>query len=69
METIPRSRTAKTVAVIALILASAAALADTEYCPIDNLGMYFTGKTRSESGRLLYEYKCPRGHTTWVGQY
>ena len=35
-------------------------------CPIDNGGMYFTGSTKTVGGKLLKEYKCPQGHTTWV---
>ena len=27
---------------------------------------YFTGKTKTVDGVLLYEYKCVRGHTFWV---
>lgn len=37
-------------------------------CPLDNMSMYFTGKTRTEMGKMLYEYKCPSGHVTWVVQ-
>ena len=37
-------------------------------CPIDGSGMYFTGKTKTVSGKLLYEYKCPQGHISWVVQ-
>jgi len=37
-------------------------------CPIDGGGMYFTGQTKTVSGKLLYQYKCPQGHTTWVVQ-
>ena len=35
-------------------------------CPIDKMSMYFTGKTTVEMGKLLQEYKCGAGHTTWV---
>lgn len=51
----------------ALIVASAA-YAYGATCPIDNLGMVFTGKARTEMGKLLYEYRCPSGHVTWVVQ-
>lgn len=37
-------------------------------CPIDSMSMYFTGNTRTEMGKLLYEYKCPNSHTAWVVQ-
>lgn len=52
--------------VIALFTGSAVAASVT--CPIDNTGMIFTGKTRVEMGKLLHEYRCPVGHTTWVVQ-
>ena len=40
-------------------------------CPVHgNSGAYFTGKTQTVDGVLLYEYKCPSGggHTFWVAQ-
>jgi hypothetical protein len=49
------------------ICASAFAYAAVN-CPIENFSMYFTGKTRTEMGKLLYEYKCPNGHVTWIVQ-
>ena len=50
----------------AFIALAAIAYAATVTCPIDKGGMYFTGKTTTEMGKLLYQYKCPNGHTTWV---
>lgn len=35
-------------------------------CPIDGMSMYFTGKTKTEMGKLLKQYKCASGHITWV---
>jgi hypothetical protein len=37
-------------------------------CPIDGLNMTWTGKTRTEMGRLLNEHKCPNGHVSWIVQ-
>jgi nitrite reductase/ring-hydroxylating ferredoxin subunit len=40
-------------------------------CPIHgNSGAYFTGKTKTVDGVLLYEYRCPGGggHTFWAAQ-
>lgn len=49
----------------AALLVSIAAYAAS--CPIDSSSSYFTGTTRvdSASGKLLYEFKCARGHTFW----
>ena len=35
-------------------------------CPVDDNSGYFTGTTRSVSGVLMKEYKCPQGHIYWV---
>jgi hypothetical protein len=52
---------------IAIALAlSGLAIAASVQCPIDNMNMVFTGQTKSEGGKLLYQYRCPSGHTTWV---
>lgn len=51
---------------IALFTSTAVAASVT--CPIDNMSMIFTGKTRVEMGKMLYEYKCPTGHVTWIVQ-
>ena len=37
-------------------------------CPIDDSGAYFTGRTETISGHLMYEYKCPQGHLFLVRQ-
>lgn len=34
-------------------------------CVVDDLSMYFTGKTQVVSGTLLKEYRCARGHVAW----
>ena len=49
-----------------IIAASVAAYAASVKCPIDNFDMYFTGKTKSEMGKLLQEHKCANGHVAWV---
>lgn len=55
--------------VIGVVVATAFAVyAAFVNCPIDNMSMYFTGKTTTEMGKLLYQYKCPNGHVTWVVQ-
>lgn len=55
----------KVLIVISVVLFSAIAYASVT-CPIDRMSMYFTGKTTTEMGKLLYEHKCPNGHTTWI---
>ncbi len=52
--------------VVAAMAVAAAAYAASVNCPIDKMSMYFTGTTTTEMGKLLYQYKCPNGHTTWV---
>lgn len=49
----------------AMLLSIAAYAAAT--CPIDGGSSYFTGNTRVDgpTGKLLYEHRCPRGHTFW----
>lgn len=58
----------KIAAFMAALAFAASAYAWGMSCPIDSMGMYFTGNTRIEMGKLLYEYKCPSGHVTWVVQ-
>jgi len=36
-------------------------------CPTCGAGVYFTGETYTESGKLFKVYKCPAGHRS-VGQ-
>lgn len=52
--------------VLVTIGAATAAYAAVVDCPIDGMSMRFTGNTQIEMGKLLKEYKCPHGHTTWV---
>lgn len=35
-------------------------------CPSCDMTMYFTGKVKSEYGKMLYLYSCPSGHYYWV---
>ena len=51
-----------------LVCVAAGAFAVSATCPIDNLSMMWTGKTRVEMGKMLYEVKCVQGHTSWVVQ-
>ena len=53
---------------IALVSVAVGAFAVSATCPIDNLSMMWTGKTRVEMGKMLYEVKCLNGHTSWVVQ-
>jgi len=55
----------KVMAAVASVLFAASAYAFMS-CPIDGSSMFFTGKTTTEMGKLLKEYKCASGHTTWV---
>lgn len=59
------TKTSKMLLGLAGAVIAAAAYAAVS-CPIDNGGMYFTGSTKTVGGKLLKEYKCPQGHTTWV---
>ena len=53
---------------ISLFVAFATAYAMNVICPIDNFSMMWTGQTQTEWGKMLYQYKCPGGHITWVVQ-
>lgn len=37
-------------------------------CQYDGSTMMWTGKTKTEWGKLLKEYKCPAGHVEWRPQ-
>ena len=37
-------------------------------CQYDGSAMMWTGKTKTEWGKLLKEYKCPAGHIEWRSQ-
>ncbi len=50
---------------ILALLAGALLLFGFYSCPIDNLTMNWTGRTRFESGVMLKEYRCVRGHIAW----
>jgi hypothetical protein len=51
-----------------LIAAAFAADAGSYTCQIDHSALYATGQTRTDTvtGTLLWEYKCPMGHTFWI---
>lgn len=68
MKIIPRSGFKIAMASVAILLSAVAAYALGVSCPIDGMSMIFTGKTQSDSGKILQEYKCPRGHVQWVIQ-
>lgn len=50
------------------ILLAGSAFAGNYTCQLDGNAMYMTGATRIDFGHLLYEYKCPVGHTAWMAQ-
>lgn len=54
-----------TLGLVAIAVTSLALAADVK-CALDNNSMYFTGKTKTEMGKLLQEHKCPLGHVVWV---
>lgn len=57
----------RSLGVLALgVLLIGSVLAQTVTCPIDKLSMMFTGTTKVEMGKMLYEHRCANGHTTWV---
>lgn len=61
----------KTILLISLIIVAvvAAGVFGQRYtCAIDNSQMQFTGQTRVEGAKILYEYKCLQGHTAWAVQ-
>jgi hypothetical protein len=51
-----------------LVTVTLAATAATYTCQIDHSALYATGRTRTDTatGTLLWEYKCPMGHTYWI---
>ena len=54
---------------IGLVLALIGVIAiEAVTCPIDNFTMSWTGRSKTDSGKMLHEYKCPSGHVTWVVQ-
>lgn len=63
-----KMKTKSKIVIAALGLAFVTAAYASYSCPIDNSGMYWTGQTRAEMGKLLYEYKCPSGHVSWIVQ-
>lgn len=59
-------RIVKTSTILLVLTVAIAAYAQSVTCPIDRMSMYFTGNTQVEMGKLLYEYKCPNDHITWI---
>lgn len=57
----------RTLAGLAAVVATTAAIAYGVSCPIDSSSAYFTGETRVDraTGKLLKLYKCARGHEFW----
>jgi hypothetical protein len=53
---------------LAVLLAFLAvtAWATSVKCNIDNGALHQTGKTKVESGVMLYEHQCPSGHSFWL---
>jgi hypothetical protein len=51
-----------------LVAMAFAADAGNYTCQIDHSAMYATGQTRTDpvTGTILWEYKCPMGHTYWI---
>ena len=62
------SKILKTFLMVAALGMAAAAYAALVTCPIDNMNMIFTGQTTTEMGKMLFQYRCPVGHTAWVVQ-
>jgi hypothetical protein len=54
------------VAAVVVVGMGLAAWAASFKCAIDDQWMNATGKSRMESGKILYEYKCAQGHVLWV---
>ena len=38
-------------------------------CPSCSMGMFWTGETKTEWGKLFQLYKCPAGHAYWFPMY
>jgi hypothetical protein len=51
-----------------VLLTSLAAWATSLRCSIDNSSLWFTGKTRTEMGMLLWQHKCASQHIYWLTQ-
>lgn len=59
----------QTVSMMVVALLLAVSVWASPVCSIDDSGMYFTGKTRSEWGKLLFQHKCfIGGHIYWLTQ-
>lgn len=55
-----------TIAFICMLLSSIVFAAPSSHrCPLCAGNMIWTGKTKTEWGKLTYEMKCPSGHISW----
>lgn len=51
---------------VLFVLVAASAYATSLKCSIDDLMLMWTGKSKTISGRLMYEHKCVRNHYYWL---
>ena len=55
--------------VLSVLALSAPSVAMAGYkCQIDKFDLWFTGKSKTVSGKLLFEYKCASNHYYWIVQ-
>jgi len=52
----------------AALMLAASVWATSLTCSIDDSGLMWTGKTRVEWGKMLYEHRCLQGHRFWLTQ-
>ena len=52
--------------IVIVMIVSVIVFAQTYRCQYDNNSMIWTGKTKTEYGKLTKEYRCPAGHFYWV---
>lgn len=55
-------------ALVLFLLLAATAYATSLKCSIDDMMLMWTGKTKTEWGKLLYEHKCVNNHYYWLTQ-
>lgn len=53
---------------LAALVLAATAWATSLVCNIDNGMLFWTGRTRIEWGKMLYEHKCLQDHRFWLTQ-
>ena len=56
----------KILAFLFLTFLAVSAWATTMVCNIDKMTLMFTGKTKSESGVLLFQHSCAQNHIFWL---